>query len=103
MAAITPKGITATLISSVITNVPKMAGKIPPSVLASRGSSLRKAPDVTEEQPEAGHETELVGKVEMEQLTDGNGLFLAGHEPVGQGILLERWRRDSRACSASCS
>ena len=43
MAASTPNGVTAMLISTVITKVPKMAGKTPPSVLASRGSWLRKA------------------------------------------------------------
>ncbi|MNG10249.1 hypothetical protein D3C81_1282290 [compost metagenome] len=40
-AASTPNGVTITAMIRVIITVPKIAGKIPPSVLASRGSSLR--------------------------------------------------------------
>ena len=39
-AASTPKGTTAILIIKTMNTVPKIAGKMPPSVLASRGSSL---------------------------------------------------------------
>jgi hypothetical protein len=38
----TPKGMTAMLMSRVMAKVPKIAGKMPPSVLALRGSSVRK-------------------------------------------------------------
>ena len=41
-AATTPNGVTMIDISSTISTVPKIAGNTPPSVLASRGSSLRK-------------------------------------------------------------
>jgi hypothetical protein len=37
----TPKGTTASDINRVMTTVPKMAGKTPPSLLASRGPSRR--------------------------------------------------------------
>ncbi|MNI41657.1 hypothetical protein D3C73_959150 [compost metagenome] len=40
-AASTPNGVTIIAMIRVIITVPKMAGKIPPSVFASRGSSLR--------------------------------------------------------------
>src|SRR6185295_5169406 len=40
-AASTPKGTTARLMTMTIMTVPKMAGNIPPSVLASLGSLLR--------------------------------------------------------------
>jgi hypothetical protein len=39
-AASTPNGTTAMLMMMTIITVPKMAGKMPPSVLASRGSSV---------------------------------------------------------------
>ncbi|MNZ40128.1 hypothetical protein D3C78_576340 [compost metagenome] len=39
-AASTPNGVTITAMIRVIITVPKIAGKMPPSVLASRGSSL---------------------------------------------------------------
>ena len=41
-AASTPRGTTMRLIMRTIITVPKMAGKIPPSVFDSRGSSLTK-------------------------------------------------------------
>ncbi len=40
----TPKGATARAMSTVMTNVPKMAGMTPPSVFASRGSAVRNSP-----------------------------------------------------------
>ncbi|MNI65245.1 hypothetical protein D3C73_1207390 [compost metagenome] len=40
-AASTPNGVTIIAMINVIITVPKIAGKIPPSVFASRGSSLR--------------------------------------------------------------
>jgi hypothetical protein len=41
-AASTPVGTTTRVIRNTIITVPKIAGKMPPSVLASRGSSQRK-------------------------------------------------------------
>ncbi|MNX98498.1 hypothetical protein D3C86_1309120 [compost metagenome] len=40
-AASTPNGVTIIAMINVIITVPKIAGKIPPSVFASRGSSER--------------------------------------------------------------
>ncbi len=37
----TPKGATASAMRTVMAKVPKMAGSTPPSVFASRGSSVR--------------------------------------------------------------
>ena len=39
-AATTPNGATKRLMMRTMSTVPKMAGKIPPSVLASRGPSV---------------------------------------------------------------
>jgi hypothetical protein len=80
--------MTATLISNVITNVPN-GGKDTTFGIGLPRFLAQKAPNLTDEQTEPGKGTELVGIVEMEQLTDGNGLFLTGHEPVSEGILLQ--------------
>jgi len=46
-AAMTPNGVTIIDIIITIITVPKIAGKIPPSVLASRGSSVKNSTTLT--------------------------------------------------------
>ena len=78
MAAMTPSGVTITLMRMVMTKVPKMAGKMPPSVFASRGSSLKNSQRRLKKMPQAAAKSEFVRIVEPDDLPGGERLFLAG-------------------------
>jgi hypothetical protein len=65
----------------------KDRGKIPPSVFASRGSSLRKFQPRAKQHPEPIHPVELVWIVKSHHVADGNGLLVASGEFVDKLIL----------------
>ncbi len=68
---------------SVITKVPKIAGKTPPSVLASLGLG-QVGPEVAEEQATAGHEPEPVWIVEADGLAEPDVGLLPRGDAVDQ-------------------